>query len=76
MQKTGCATVLWCLSFVAAFALMFAGSPATGAQANQETETMEADMNLAHKIESETATIPPIDARAPAAVETAFFGLG
>jgi len=76
MQKTGCTTVMWCLLCMLAFALLFAGSPATGAQASQKTETMEAEMNLAHQFESGTPTIPPIDARAPAAVETASFGLG
>ncbi len=33
-------------------------------------------MNLAHKTETDTPAIPPIDMSAPALVETASFGLG
>jgi hypothetical protein len=33
-------------------------------------------MNLAHKTETDTPAIPPMDAAAPTVVETASFGLG
>ena len=44
--------------------------------ANHESKTMEANVNLAYKTETESLTIPAIDAAAPAIVETASFGLG
>ena len=45
-------------------------------QADPTTETKEAPMGLAHKIEADATQIPPIDAAAPSVFETASFGLG
>jgi len=45
-------------------------------QANHESKTTEATMNLAQEIETDAPAIPPIDAAAPAVFETASFGLG
>jgi hypothetical protein len=76
MKKRCCTTRLWCLFFLGMLSFLWACSPTMDSQASHESKTTEADMNLAHKIETESPAIPAIDAAAPAIVETASFGLG
>ena len=45
-------------------------------QADPNSNTKEASMNLAYNTETKSVEIPSIDAAAPAFFETASFGLG
>jgi hypothetical protein len=76
MKKRCCTTRLSCLFFLGMMSFLWACSPTMDSQANHESKTTETAMNLAHKIETESPAIPPIDAAAPAIFETASFGLG
>ncbi len=76
MKKSCCTTGKWCLFFMGMLSLLWACSPTMGSLAGQEPKTTEAAMNLAFKTETDSLAIPPIDAAAPANVETASFGLG
>jgi hypothetical protein len=76
MKNRCCTNGLGCLVYVVILLFLWAGAPTKDAQANDESKKTEAAMNLAHKIETESPLIPTIDAAAPAAVETASFGLG
>lgn len=74
MKKRNCANIIRCL-FLLGLALIIMGcSPGTGTQVNQATKTKEGAME--HAYNTESATIPPIDAKAPTKYETASFGLG
>ena len=76
MQIKCCTTGKWCLFFLGMLSFLWACSPTMDSQANHESKTTEATMNLAYKTETESSAIPPIDAAAPAVFETASFGLG
>jgi hypothetical protein len=45
-------------------------------QKNEPARSTEATMNLATQTAAASATVPAIDATAPAVIETASFGLG
>ena len=76
MKKRGCTTGVWCLFFLGLLSFLWACSQTMDSQANHESKTTEATMNLAQEIETDAPAIPPIDAAAPAVFETASFGLG
>jgi hypothetical protein len=57
-------------------AIPWACSPKMDPRTGDATQPSEESMNLAHQIQPESPVIPPIDAAAPAAYETASFGLG
>lgn len=76
MKKKCCATHLSCLFFLGMLSFLWACSPTMDSQAGHESKTTEAAMTLAHKNETPSPSIPPIDTSAPAVFETASFGLG
>lgn len=76
MIKRCCTTGKWCLFFMGMLSLLWVGSPTMDSRAGQGSKTEEEAMNLALKTETNLLAIPPIDAEAPAVVETASFGLG
>ena len=49
---------------------------AASGQLNLNNKKMERSMNRANAIKQDPKAVPPIDARAPAVVATASFGLG
>ncbi|MFO7965910.1 MAG: hypothetical protein R6U50_18430 [Desulfobacterales bacterium] len=55
--------------------LLVAVTPTT-AQADLAFDEKERSMNLAYRLETESAKLPPIDAAVPQVLETAYFGLG
>jgi hypothetical protein len=62
---------------IAGFIMIAAScSPGMRAEERPATETKEDTMQLAAKTDLTPAPIPPIDLKAPAAFETAAFGLG
>ena len=76
MKKRYGMDAIWCLSLLGMLTFLWACSPTVDTQASHESRKTEADMNLAHNLETESPAIPAIDAAAPAVVETASFGLG
>lgn len=76
MKKRCCTTGNGCLFFMGILAILWACSPAMDSTTTPESEKMEEAMNLAYKTDTDTPTIPPIDAEMPSAFETASFGLG
>jgi hypothetical protein len=76
MKKRNGLDAIWCLCLMGMLSFLWACSPSMDTQASHESKTMEADMNLAHNMETESPAIPAIDAAAPTLVETASFGLG
>jgi len=76
MKKKNGMDAIWCLLLILGLSFMWACSPSMDTPASHESKTMEANVNLAYKKETESLTIPAIDAAVPAIVETASFGLG
>ena len=76
MEKRNCTNAIWCLCSMGILLFMWACSPSMDTQAGHESKKTEANMNLAYKLETQSLTIPAIDAAAPTIVETASFGLG
>jgi hypothetical protein len=76
MKKRYCTIGLGCLFCLGMLSPLWACSPTIDPQADHDSKQTEAAMNLAHKTETDTPAIPPVDMSAPALVETASFGLG
>lgn len=76
MKKIGCQLGIWCLLYVGTLSLTGSVSTAMASQDNQVSKPTEASMSLAYETTTQSATIPAMDADAPAVVETASFGLG
>ena len=76
MHMKPCNLAIWCLSFFGVSLLAGVAVPAAASPANQPFRATEASMSLATRTAIDAEAIPPIDAAAPSAVETASFGLG
>ena len=74
MKKISCAGVIRCLCLLTVISILMNCSQTTGTQENHISKTKERAVDPAYKTES--YSIPPIDATAPANFETASFGLG
>ena len=76
MHKNSCNRTIWWLLFVSMWLFVGVGTVAAASQTNQTSKTTEAPMSLASQTAVDVTAIPPIDAAAPATIETASFGLG
>jgi len=68
-------TIGWLL-FVSMSLFVGVGTVAAASSINQLSKRTEASMSLASQTAVDVTAIPPIDAEAPATIETASFGLG
>ena len=76
MKKRRC---IWGMAWLFCIGILSIAGTSTAMGTSQENEpakSTEATMNLAIQTAAESANIPAIDASAPAAFETASFGLG
>jgi hypothetical protein len=64
------------LCLLSIFILMTACSQDNRTALNHKSALEENDMTLQHDLPAAAGQIPPIDAAAPTAIETASFGLG
>lgn len=76
MQKNCCNRTIGWLLFFSMSLFAGVGTVAAASPINQPSKTTEASMSLASQTAVDVTTIPPIDAAAPATIETASFGLG
>lgn len=76
MKKSSCANIIRRLFLLGVMSFLLGCSPTMAMQANHDSKTKERSMGLAHKTDTESPVIPPIDMAAPSIFETASFGLG
>ncbi|UCD89504.1 MAG: hypothetical protein JSW04_13985 [Desulfobacterales bacterium] len=76
MEKRRFAHIIRCLFLSGVMSFLVGCSSELAIQADHASQPKEGSMSLAYKTETESETIPTIDAATPPIIETASFGLG